>query len=321
MTHVEAQPERAGENPNRVGVSSHAAAKLRAVGSAAGRARVTKARRPGGARPGRFGLYAGLLVMLLFTLFPVYWLAATAVTPDSDAFAAEPRLIPSRLTLDHFANFFANPDLLRYLMNSLVISLVSSIGGLLVSVYAAYSLSKFRFRGRGSVLYLILSSQMFPQALLLITLYLVFNKLNLLNTYLGLVVSFMAFTLPLSIWLLKGFFDNIPDELLEAAELDGASRLVTLHRIVLPLVTPALASAGLFTFVKAWDDFIFALTLSGEETRTLPPGLLLTYLGEAQAAWPDLMAASLIVSFPVVIAFVAIQRYFIAGLTAGAVKS
>lgn len=271
-------------------------------------------------RPGRWGVRAGLLALGVFAFFPVYWLLVTSLRPDSEVFAFPPTLVPTSITVEHYLRFFEDPELLRYLMNSVVVAVATTVGGLAVSVHAAHSFSKFRYTGRGAFMYLVLAAQMFPQALLLITLYLTFSTMGLLDTYVGLVLSYMTFTLPLSIWLLKGIFDAIPDELVEAATLDGASRLQTLYRIVLPLARPGIVAAGLFTFVKAWDDFILALTLSGPGTRTLPPGLVLTFLGEANSAWPDLMAASVILTAPVVIVFVALQRFFVAGLASGAVK-
>lgn len=268
----------------------------------------------------RLGTYATLTILGVFAFFPLYWLMVTSVRPDAEVFAFPPSLVPTSITFENYRTFFENGDLLRYLFNSVVVAVVTTAGGLAVSVYAAHSFSRFRYRGRGSLMYLVLASQMFPQALLLITLYLTFSQLGLLDTYLGLVLSYMTFTLPLSIWLLKGVFDAIPGELLEAAKLDGTSRLQSFHLIVLPLARPGIVAAGLFTFVKAWDDFILALTLSGSETRTLPPGLVLTFLGETSSSWPELMAASVILTSPVVVVFVALQRYFVAGLASGAVK-
>ena len=169
-------------------------------------------------------------------------------------------------------------------------------------------------------MFLVLSAQMFPQALLLITLYLMFDSLSLLNTYLVLVLSFTTFTLPLCIWMLKSYFDTLPLELIEAAKVDGASQFTIIHRILVPIARPALISTGLFAFIRGWNDFIYALTLAGPDKMTLPPGLVLTYTGEFQTSWPNLMASSLIVSLPVVILFIFLQRYIVAGLGSGAVK-
>lgn len=261
-----------------------------------------------------------IAVIGAFAFGPVYWLVVTAFTRNEDAFVFPPRLWPKEITFEHFTNLADNPALARYLVNSIVVSCLTAILTVLVSAYTAYSFSKFRYRGRKSLMYLILASQMFPQAVLLITLYLVFSAYGLLNTYLALILSFTTFTLPLCIWMLKGFFDNIPDELLEAAKVDGAGQGSIIHRILLPVSLPGLVATGLFAFVRGWNDFIFALTLAGPAKQTLPPGLVNTYLGEFQSAWPDLMAASLVVSLPVVLGFVFLQRYLVAGLASGAVK-
>ncbi|MEV0267972.1 carbohydrate ABC transporter permease [Hamadaea sp. NPDC050747] len=279
---------------------------------------VTAPRKP--RRPRPWLAMAAVLVIGLFAFGPVYWLIVTALTPSGDAFRFPPRLWPRTVTFEHFANLADNPVLGRYLVNSLIVSSLTAVLTVLVSAYTAYSFSKFRYRGRRSLMSLILASQMFPQALLLITLYLLFSAFGMLNSYLALVLSFTTFTLPLCVWMLKGFFDTIPDELLEAAKVDGAGQGSVIHRILLPVSLPGLVATGLFAFIRGWNDFIFALTLAGPDKQTLPPGLVNTYLGEFQAAWPDLMAASLVVSLPVVGGFVILQRYLVAGLVSGAVK-
>lgn len=268
----------------------------------------------------RAAAWITIVVGGLFTFLPVYWLAATSLTPRTEVFSYPPRLFPSTLTLDAYRALLNNPALFGYLKNSVIVSVITAILSVLVSAYMGYAFSKFRFRGRRSLMYLVLSSQMFPQALLLVTLYAVFSAYGLLNTYLALVLSFTTFTLPLCVWMLKGFFDTIPNELIEAARVDGASQARTLHAIVLPLAAPGLVAAGLFAFVRGWNDFIFALTLAGPDKQTLPPGLVNTFIGEAATAWPELMAASLIVSLPVAIAFILLQRFLVSGMTAGAVK-
>ncbi len=268
----------------------------------------------------RVAAWAAVVVCGGFGLLPVYWLLATSLTPRSEVFSYPPRLFPEHVTLDSYRALVENDALFGYLRNSVIVSVVTALLSVAVSAYMAYSFSKFRYRGRKSLMYLVLSSQMFPQALLLVTLYSVFSAYGLLNTYTALVLSFTTFTLPLCVWMLKGFFDTIPDELVEAARVDGASRLRIIHSIVLPLAAPGLVAAGLFAFVRGWNDFIFSLTLAGPDKQTLPPGLVNTFVGEAQTAWPELMAASLVVSLPVAIAFIALQKHLVGGLTAGAVK-
>jgi multiple sugar transport system permease protein len=262
----------------------------------------------------------GFVLVALFAFFPIYWMFVTSVTPSSAVFQFPPRLFPEQVTLEAYSSFFASPKLLGYLANSLIVSTVTAIVSLVISTYAAYSFSKFRYTGRRAFMFLILSAQMFPQALLLITLYLLFSQLGLLYTYWGLVLSFTSFTLPLCIWMLKGYFDALPDDLIEAAKVDGASQWTIIHRILVPIVRPALISTGLFAFMRGWNDYIYALTLAGPQRLTLPPGLALTFIGEFQTSWPALMAASLIVSLPVILMFVLLQKYIVAGMTSGAVK-
>ena len=265
-------------------------------------------------------LYVALTIAAIFAFFPIYWMLATSLRPNTEVFAFPPTLLPQTYTLEHYQNFIRNPQLLRYLGNSLLIASTTAITSLIVSTYAAYAFSKFRFTGRRSLMFLVLSAQMFPQALLLITLYLMFAQLKLLNTYLVLVLSFTTFTLPLCIWMLKGYFDQIPSDLIEAAKVDGANQLQIIHRVLVPITKPALVATGLFAFMRGWNDFIYALTLVGKDKQTLPPGLVLTYVGEFQAQWADMMAASLLVSLPLVIGFIIFQRQIVSGLTAGAVK-
>jgi multiple sugar transport system permease protein len=275
---------------------------------------------PARRRPSTRAAWIAVAVFGLFAFAPVYWLVKTALTPTTAVFAYPPQFWPSQATLDHFRTFFADPALLTYMKNSVIVSVITAVASLAVSMYMGYAFSKFRFRGRKALMYFVLSSQMFPSALLLVTLYVVFAAFGLLNTYLALVLSFTTFTLPLCVWMLKGFFDTLPNELIEAARVDGASRWRTLHSIVLPLAAPGLVAAGLFAFMRGWNDFIFALTLAGPQHQTLPPGLVNKYIFEAATAWADLMAASLVVSIPVCVAFIALQRFLVGGLTAGAVK-
>ncbi|MFI7441847.1 carbohydrate ABC transporter permease [Nonomuraea indica] len=268
----------------------------------------------------RAAAWAAVTVIGFFGLAPIYWLVVTAFTPDDKAFAFPPSLVPTEITFDHFVRLAENEQLFGYLVNSVIVSVVTAVLSVAVSAYMAYAFSKFRYRGRSSLMHLVLASQLFPQALLLVTLYAVFSATGLLGSYTALIVSFTTFTLPLCVWMLKGIFDTVPSTLMEAAAIDGASRWCTLHQIALPLAAPGLVAAGLFAFVRAWNDFIFALTLADPDRQTLPPGLVHTYLGEFQTAWPDLMAASLVVSLPVIAAFMFLQRYLVGGLTAGAVK-
>ncbi|NNC13707.1 carbohydrate ABC transporter permease [Planctomonas sp. JC2975] len=280
----------------------------------AGKTRTRSRRRP------RWGTWIALAVLVLFAFLPLYWLVVTSLTPNTQAFSYPPRLFPTQITFDNFATIFRTPAIFRYLQNSVIVSVITAVLSVAISMYMGYAFSKFRFRGRKSLMYFVLSSQMFPQALLLVTLYVVFAQFHLLNTYFALILSFTTFTLPLCVWMLKGFFDALPDDLIEAAKIDGAGPWRTFHSVILPLAAPGLVAAGLFAFVRGWNDFMFALTLAGPDKQTLPPGLVNMFITESSTAWPALMAASLLVSVPVSVAFIALQRFLVGGVTAGAVK-
>ncbi|MFC9328820.1 carbohydrate ABC transporter permease [Kitasatospora sp. NPDC057015] len=262
----------------------------------------------------------GLTALALFGLLPVYWLFATAFMHRSDVFAANRPLFPLHPTLENFRAFFDDPALLHALGNSAVVSSATAALSVVVSGLMAYSLSKFRYRGRNAVMVMFLLGQLLPGALLLVTLYLMFSSAGLLHTYTAVVLAFTTFTLPLSAFLLKGIIDGLPGELIEAGRVDGLSNLAILYRIVLPLITPGLVTAGMFAFMRAWSDLLFALTLAGPDKQTLPVGLTTAFIHEGAADWPALMASSVVTSLPLAVVFVVLQRYFVSGLAAGAVK-
>jgi len=266
--------------------------------------------------PGRLGL----IVLALFGLLPVYWLTATAFTKKEDVFAQNRPFFPVDPTIENFVGFFQNDALLKNLGNSIIVSSGTALLAVLVGGLMAYSLSKFRYRGRNAIMFMFLIGQLIPGALLLISLYLMLSSAGLLYTYAALILSFTTFTLPLTVFLLKGIMDGLPDDILEAAKVDGLSRTATVFRIVFPLVVPGLITAAMFAFMRGWSDLLFALTLAGPDKQTLPAGLTQAFIHEGTADWPALMAASLITSLPLVIIFVVLQRYFVSGLAAGAVK-
>ena len=264
--------------------------------------------------------YSTLVLMVLFAFFPIYWMAITSFKSSGEVIQSPPTFYPHTFTLEHYTTALTDKNLLTYLKNSLIVAGLTSLLSVIISSYAAYSFSKYRYSGRKSLMGLVLSAQLFPKAVLLITLYLMMQRLGLIDTYPALILSFTTFTLPLTTWMLKSYFDEIPKEVLESAYIDGASRFQVLHKIALPLTMPGLIATALFAFIRGWDDFIFALTLtSSDAMRTLPPGLTLSYLGQFESSWAGMMAASLITSIPVIVLFILLQRYLIKGLMAGAV--
>ena len=209
-----------------------------------------------------------------------------------------------------------------YLRNSLLTAGGGALLTVVLGMYAAYGFAKYRYPGRTPLMYLMLSAQMFPFAVLLISLYPLLQRVGLLDTRIGLVIAYIVLALPSGTYMMFSYFVNIPSEIIEAARADGAGELFIFHRIVLPLAVPALVTVGLYAFMWAWNDLLFALTLiTSADKRTVGPGLLLTHLGESRNDWGAAMAASIVSSLPVVVAFGFLQRFFIKGLTAGAVKS
>lgn len=267
----------------------------------------------------RIFFFLSLAVIGVYVFFPVYWMLVTALRPATEIFNLS--FFPKHLTLSNFRNVVTDVRILKYLRNSLFVALTSSFFSTLISAYAGYSFSKFRYTGRRTLMLFLLASRMFPHAVLLLTIYLVMRRFNLLDHYLSLILSFITFTLPVGTWTLKAYFDQIPDTLIESAKVDGAGILTIIHKIIFPLAVPGLVSIAIYGFVWSWNDLLYSLTLiTSADKRTLAPGLILNYMGEFQSNWTNMMAASIVVSIPVTLIFVFLQRYFIQGLTAGAVK-
>lgn len=270
--------------------------------------------------------YLYLAALLVVTFVPLFWMLSSAIKPVEDLFVIPPQWIPQRPTLQAVSSVIAGdngqPSLfLDYFRNSLIVSLGTTALSLLVSTLGAYALSRYPFRGSGKLMLAFLSVQMFPQAMLLISFYLIFLQLKMLNTYPALILANATFAIPFSIWMLKGFFDTVPREIEEAALIDGCTRLSVMPRIVLPVVTPGLIAAAIYTFLIAWDEYLFAATLTTKpEMRTLPPGIIQSFVGQFYLNWPNVMAASVLITLPVTILFIFFQKYLVQGLTAGAVK-
>jgi multiple sugar transport system permease protein len=265
----------------------------------------------------------GVLLFLFLLLFlPLYWLLITSIKPNQAAFKVPPELFPSEPTLESYISQLQDrAGFLTYFLNSVIASTFATLLSITVSVFAGYAFSRFRFPAKRAVLVFILASQMFPLVVLLVGIYILFRQLNLLDTYLGLILAFTSFSLPFSIWMMRGFFDTVPPELEQAAMVDGATRLQALLRVILPLVGPGVIAVGLYSFLNAWNNLLFALSLtSSQNMRTIPPGFLLTYVGEFQYQWADAMAGSIMVSLPMIVVFIFLQRYLVRGMTAGAVK-
>ncbi|MCA3263052.1 MAG: carbohydrate ABC transporter permease [Telmatospirillum sp.] len=256
-----------------------------------------------------------------FLFFPIYWLAISAFKGNAELYRIVPTLWPHAPTLDNFETAITRGKLLLHLKNSLIVSGSAAAINSLLAMYAGYSFAKFQYPARRAVMLLLLSAQVFPFGLLLISLYPMMTDLGLIDTRPGLVLSYIVFALPVSTYMLYSYFSQVPSELIEAARADGASELRIFHTIVLPVSIPAVVTVFLYGFMWSWNDLLYAMTLIvSEDKRTVGPGLLLSYLNEVNADWGGAMAASLVASLPIVIAFGFLQRWFIQGVTAGSVK-
>lgn len=259
------------------------------------------------------------LLIGFFVFFPLLWLINTALKPSDKTFSLY--FFTGELTLSNIWGILTNRTIMRYLLNSLFVSFCSSFLATLVSSFAAYSFSKFRYRGRKLIMGAFLMSQAFPQAILLLSIYLLMQKLGLLGSYWSLLISYVVFTLPVGTWTLKSYFDALPNSLIESAKVDGAKNITIMTRIIFPMAVPGMISIAIYGFVWSWNDLLYSMTLVTDPARrTLAPGLVMTYLGEASTNWSAMMSASIVAAVPVTIIFVFLQRYFISGLTSGAVK-
>lgn len=285
--------------------------------------------RPRRRRPIRTDQILGWVFMaflLAFTVIPMLWMLSTSLKTQFGALQQPPQWIPSNPTLEQYRLLLSpfndvGRDFLRYLLNSLWVSTATTILGVVVAVPASYAFSRFRFPGRNALFFTVLVRNMFPLVVFLIPLFILMKNLHLVNTHWSLILTYLTFGLPLSIWLLKGFYDNIPPQLEQAARIDGASRFQAFWLIVMPLSSPGIIATAIYSFIQAWNEYVYATTfLTDDRLLTLPVGLQ-RFFAEYSTNWPGLMAASFIMSVPVVVMFLVLQKYFVRALTEGAVKS
>ena len=265
----------------------------------------------------RYGLGVALLMV---GAFPLFWMLSTSLKPSGEIFATPPRLVPLHPTLVNFARLFAETPFVRFFENSLFVAGATVLLTLSVSALGAYSLTRYVFWGRDTVAGLILLTYMFAPIMIIIPFYILVKQFGLVNTRVALVLSYTTFCLPFCLWLLRAFFQSIPLELEEAALVDGAHRGKAVWYVVLPLALPGLIAAAIFTFILAWNDFLFALVLiTSEELKTLPVGVN-DLFNATIVDWGLIMAAGVMITVPTVVFFAAVQRYLVQGWTAGGVK-
>lgn len=268
---------------------------------------------------GRWLTGAALALLVALSAFPFYWALVASVTPEARLFAA-PTLWPVHPVLDHYRALWDERNFWIPLRNSLVVAGATTLLCLTVGSLAAYALARLRFRGKTAILGFILAVTMFPQISIVSPLFLLLRALGLINTYPGLILPYLTFAMPLTVWLLVGFFRQLPADLEEAALVDGATRWQTFVRVLLPLAAPGLATTGILTFIYCWNEFLFALSFTlGPERQTVPVAIAL-FRGQYQVPWGQILAAAIVATAPVAALVLAFQRRIVQGLTAGAVK-
>ena len=270
--------------------------------------------------PARAALYAAAALLVAVCLFPFLWMVVSSLKELRELYTVPPTWVPRAPTLSNYATVLFESNIPRYFLNSVVISLGATALSLALAVFASYGFARFRFRGKAAAQSFVLVGQLLPTAAIIVPLFVTLRWLDLVNTYLGLILVYMIITLPLSVWMLTSYFRAIPAELEEAAIIDGASRLGVLLRITLPLSLPGLVAVTVYAFVTTWNEFIFALCFATDSSvKTLPIGLA-EFTTEFNTDWGAVMAASMIMTLPVALLFLSMQRLFIGGLMAGATK-
>ena len=262
----------------------------------------------------------GALIVILY-LFPAYWMVATSLKSGADIFADPPQLVPSPPVFGPYVEaVLTNPALIRAVTNSAIISVGAMVLTLLLATPAAYALARLRLRFTGALLTVLLMSQLLPAINLAVPLFVIFSKLDLIDSYIGLILANTIFALPFAIIVLRPFFLTVPGDLEAAAKIDGCTQLGAFFRVVLPLVRPGLVTAGTFAFLFAWGEFVFGLSLTTSEEMQPATVALNKFIGQYGTDWNDLMAVSTAIALPIVVIFASLQRFIVGGLTAGATK-
>jgi multiple sugar transport system permease protein len=277
------------------------------------------------ARSFRIFRWVVIVVLGAFTLVPLYVMVTSALKPLGDV-QGDFHWLPTHVTIQPFIDIWSTVPLATYFANSLVVCTVATVFSVVIAIFAAYAISRYTFRGRRLFTGAVLSTQMFPGILFLLPLFLIFVNIDkqlgftlLYQTRAGLILTYLTFSLPFSIWMLASYLDGIPRDLDEAARVDGTTALGALFRVVLPAARPGVVAVAVYSFMTSWGEILFAAQMTNEGSRTLSIGLQ-NYSTQINVYWNQVMAASLVVSVPIVIAFLLLQKYLVAGLTSGAVK-
>ncbi len=271
---------------------------------------------------GRVYLYASVLVIVLLVAFPLFWMIASSFKPRTELYAFPPTFFPKVLTFDNYIELFVGTGFVNYFKNSLIVATGSTLLSMLVGSFGGYALSRFRYPGFRSFANLTLVAYMLPSIMLVIPLYVTIGDLGLVDTLESLIITNTTFTLPFALWLLRSYFATIPVELEDAAMIDGCTRFQALRKVVVPLALPGIVSTSIFAFTHSWNEFLYALVFIHSDTlRTLPPGMGTFIQRDSVYQWGVLMAASVLITIPVLIFYMVVQRNLVVGLTEGGVKA
>ncbi|MEH7495640.1 carbohydrate ABC transporter permease [Neobacillus niacini] len=264
--------------------------------------------------------YVMVVLFLVFIMLPFIWQFLTSIKPLSEIASIPAKWFPSKINVQFYFNVFEKHPFARYLLNSFIVASITTFLSILIGASASYALARLRFKGKKVLLMAILSISMFPTISTVSPLFLILKSLGLLNTYAGLIIPYITFALPLSIWLLTNFFSQLPKSFEEAAILDGCTRLQIFFKIMLPLIKPATFSVALLVFINSWNEYIYGLTfMTDDNMRTVPVGISL-FPSNYELPWGDMAAASIVVTVPLIILVLVFQKRIIAGLTSGGVK-
>ena len=265
--------------------------------------------------------YLGLAIGLVYACFPVVWMLFSSLKSNTEIFSIPPELFPKEFTLKAYNSIFGSPMKVRFFLNSYLVAMVVTLLTLFVAILAGYSFSRYSFKLKKPLNLFIISTQTVPPISLLIPYFGIVVAFRMYDTYFALVFTYMVFTLPYAILLMTGYFNTLPKELDEAVIIDGGSSFTALWRVLVPVSIPGIVATGVYTFLLSWNEFLFALTLTkSTEMRTVPIGIQLL-MGQHSYEWNEMMAMSILGSFPILIMYMVAQRYFLEGMTAGSVKN
>ena len=271
---------------------------------------------------GRIYLYASVIVIVGLVAFPLFWMIASSFKPRTELYAFPPTFFPTVFTLDNYVELLTKTSFLTYFKNSMYVAVGSTLLSMIVGSFGGYALSRFRYPGFRAFARLTLLAYMLPSIMLVIPLYVVIGGLGLVNTLESLIITNTTFTLPFALWLLRSYFATIPVELEEAAMIDGATRFGALVKVIAPLAIPGIVATSIFAFTNAWNEFLYALVfIHSDSLRTLPPGMGTFIKMDSVYQWGMLMAGSVLITVPVLIFYMVVQRNLVVGLTEGGVKA